>query len=66
MDAKARTARLNQLMVAHGLTARAAGALIGRTAKTVRNWRSSTDRPIPIYALAALADALAKQEESQQ
>ena len=54
-----RTKELDQLMRTHNLTARQAGALIGRDAKTVRNWRSSADRTIPEHALQLLRAKLA-------
>lgn len=57
-----RTNELDRLMRDKGLTARQIGALIGRTPKTVRNWRSSRDRTIPELALAALRAKLAEGE----
>lgn len=42
-----RKRELNRLMRERNMTARQVGDLVGATPKTVRNWRSSTDRGIP-------------------
>lgn len=57
-----RTAELRRLMRAHDISAREAGELIGRAAKTVRDWRCTTDeaRVIPEHTLAVLKLKLAE------
>lgn len=55
-----RTKELDRLMRDKGLNARQIGELIGRSPKTVRNWRSSRDRTIPENTLAVLRAKLAE------
>lgn len=43
----------------HNLTARQVGDMLNRTPKTIRNWRSSADRPIPDHALTILRSRIA-------
>lgn len=57
-----RTNELDRLMRDKRMTARQIGALVGRSAKTVRNWRSSRDRTIPEHTLVALRAKLAEGE----
>ena len=59
IDPMNRTAELNRIMTESKLTARQVGALLGRDAHTVRNWRSSSDRTIPAHALELLRVKLA-------
>lgn len=54
-----RTARLNALMKAHGLSPAAVGQILGRSAQTVRVWRCKWDgRVIPDMALALLEKSI--------
>jgi hypothetical protein len=55
-----RSKELDALMREHKLTARQVGEMVGREPKTVRNWRSSADRPIPMHALQLLKSCLAE------
>jgi hypothetical protein len=54
-----RTAELDRLMRDNNMTARQVGCLIGRTPKTVRNWRGSVGRTIPAQALDLLRTKIA-------
>jgi len=54
-----RTAELDRLMREYNMTARQVGRLIGRTPKTVRNWRGSIGRIIPTQALELLRTKIA-------
>lgn len=54
-----RTAELDRIMRDNNMTARQVGNLIGRTPKTVRNWRGSDARTIPAQALELLRAKLA-------
>lgn len=47
------------MMREHKLTARQVGDMLNRTPKTIRNWRSSADRPIPEHALTILRARIA-------
>jgi hypothetical protein len=49
-----RTAELRRLMREHNLTAEQVGHLIGRTSKTIFNWRLSEGQVIPVHALELL------------
>lgn len=53
------TNELDRIMRERGMTARQVGDLIGRKPKTVRNWRSSTARPMPERDLEFLRAKLA-------
>lgn len=54
-----RSDELDRLMRDNDLTARQVGKLVDREPQTVRNWRSSADRPIPAHALEVLRAKLA-------
>lgn len=55
-----RTKQLDALMRDHDLTARDVGEMLGRTAHTIRVWRSSYEaRVIPVIALELLKFKLA-------
>lgn len=61
----ARTKRLRELMDAHKLDAAAVGAILNRTAQTVRVWRSRYDaRTIPAHSLQLLELTLAQREQA--
>jgi D-alanyl-D-alanine carboxypeptidase len=61
----ARTKRLRELMAAHKLDAAAVGVILGRTAQTVRVWRSKYDaRTIPADALKVLELTLAQRGQA--
>jgi DNA-binding transcriptional regulator YiaG len=49
-----RTAELHRIMRDHNLTAEQVAKLIGRTSKTVFNWRLSEGQAIPAQALELL------------
>ncbi|MGO4521146.1 helix-turn-helix domain-containing protein [Dyella sp. 2RAF44] len=56
-----RTQRLIQLMQEHDVTPKEVGEMLGRTAQTVRVWRSRYDaRTIPALTLDALELKLSK------
>jgi hypothetical protein len=56
-----RTKKLRKLMAAHKLSAKDTGAILNRSASTVRIWRcKDTQRPIPDHALALLESKLAE------
>lgn len=56
-----RTKQLDALMKEHGLTARQVGEMIGRTAHTVRVWRSKYEhRVIPEHTLSHLLVKIAE------